>query len=103
MPKRSTGPDLSALHLGLEFVGGTLLFAGLGYWLDGRWGTSPWLAVTGGALGLAGGMWLLIKEAMKVNRDAAARFGKTKRNEPSAGGEPTDRKQDDRHTPAGPA
>ena len=77
MSKRVNGPDLSGLHLGLEFVGGTLIFAGLGYWLDGRWDTSPWLTITGGALGLAGGMWLLIKESIRVNRAASKRFGKS--------------------------
>ena len=80
------GTDLSQLHLGLEFVGGTLLFAGLGYWLDGRWGTAPWLAVIGGALGFAGGMWLLIKEAMKANREAARKFGKRDFNAEDAEG-----------------
>lgn len=27
--------------------------AGLGYWLDQRWGTSPWLLIIGAGLGLA--------------------------------------------------
>ncbi|MEM7577967.1 MAG: AtpZ/AtpI family protein [Planctomycetota bacterium] len=87
MAKRTKGPDLSQLHLGLEFVGGTLLFAGLGWWLDSRWGTEPWLAVTGGALGFCGGMWLLVKEAMKANRAAAAKFGKREKSSdaPNAG------------------
>jgi F0F1-type ATP synthase assembly protein I len=68
--------DLSQLHLGLEFVGGTLLFAALGWWLDSVFDTAPWLVVLGGSLGFAGGMWLLIKEAMKANRAAAAKFGR---------------------------
>jgi F0F1-type ATP synthase assembly protein I len=28
-----------------------VLPAGLGYWLDGRWGTEPWLLVVGAFLG----------------------------------------------------
>ncbi|MEM1446846.1 MAG: AtpZ/AtpI family protein [Planctomycetota bacterium] len=89
MAKRD-GTDLSQLHLGLEFVGGTLLFAGLGWWLDSRWGTEPWLAITGGALGLAGGMWLLVKEAMKANREAAAKFGKASSRQATESTEPTE-------------
>lgn len=27
--------------------------AGLGYWLDQRWGTAPWLLIVGAGLGLA--------------------------------------------------
>jgi F0F1-type ATP synthase assembly protein I len=30
-----------------------VLPAGLGYWLDGRWGTQPWLLVVGTVLGFS--------------------------------------------------
>ena len=32
-----------------------LAFGGIGYWLDGRFGTKPWLLLTGLILGMIGG------------------------------------------------
>jgi len=37
--------------LGLQFVVTLALFGGLGWWLDGKWSTTPWLLVTGVFLG----------------------------------------------------
>ncbi|MBL8857294.1 MAG: AtpZ/AtpI family protein [Planctomycetes bacterium] len=37
--------------LGLQFALTLLLLGALGWWLDGRWGTEPWLLVTGILLG----------------------------------------------------
>lgn len=37
--------------LGLQFVVTLALFGALGWWLDGLWGTRPWLTVTGILLG----------------------------------------------------
>jgi len=42
--------------MGIELVVSVLLFAGLGYWLDGRFGLSPVLTIIGGVLGLAAGL-----------------------------------------------
>jgi ATP synthase protein I len=54
--------------VGVEFIIAVLLFGGLG-WLADRWlGTRPWLMLTGGALGFAGGLWLLIKMARRSFR-----------------------------------
>ena len=43
--------------VGLEMA----LPPGLGYWLDGRWGTEPWLVICGAVLGFAGGFWHLLQ------------------------------------------
>lgn len=43
--------------IGLEMV----LPAGLGAWLDSRWGTSPWLVIMGAILGFAVSMWHLAR------------------------------------------
>jgi F0F1-type ATP synthase assembly protein I len=43
---------------------GAVLPAGLGYWADSRWGTSPWLVGLGGALGFA----FLMYEVMKLTK-----------------------------------
>jgi F0F1-type ATP synthase assembly protein I len=57
------------LHVGFEFIVATLLFGGLGWYLDRRWDMAPWLMITGGALGFAVGMWLMVKAAMKMFHD----------------------------------
>ena len=35
--------------------------AAFGYWLDGRWGTKPWLVIIGAVLGFSTGMLQLLK------------------------------------------
>ena len=50
---------------GMELAAGIGLFAGLGYLLDWWLGSLPWFTVTGALLGLAAGMYQLIKA---VNR-----------------------------------
>jgi len=38
-----------------------VLPAALGYWLDGKWGTSPWLVISGACLGFLASMLELLK------------------------------------------
>ena len=52
------------MGLGLEMAAGVGLGVFVGWWLDGRYGWSPWGTVIGSMLGLAGGMYLLIKQAL---------------------------------------
>ena len=42
-------------------VGGIVFLGGLGYWLDGRWNTAPWLLLTGLMLGIVVGFYELVK------------------------------------------
>jgi F0F1-type ATP synthase assembly protein I len=57
------------LGLGLE----TAIGAGIGYavgaWLDRRYGWAPWGVTVGTLLGVFAGMYLLIKEGLRMNRD----------------------------------
>lgn len=55
--------------IGFEFVAAILIFGGLGYWLDGRWKTSPWLLIVGCGLGFTMGLYLMIKAANRTFRD----------------------------------
>ncbi len=55
-----------AISMGIEIAGGVGLGILVGYWLDGRYGWSPWGVVIGAIVGLAGGMYLMIKEALKL-------------------------------------
>jgi F0F1-type ATP synthase assembly protein I len=49
-------------------VGVTLGYA-VGWWLDRKFGWSPWGVTVGSLLGVAAGMYLLIKEALRMNKD----------------------------------
>lgn len=47
--------------LGLQFAVTILVFGALGYWLDTRLGTRPWLMIVGVFAGFAGGLLSLIR------------------------------------------
>jgi ATP synthase protein I len=57
------------LGIGLEMAVGVGLGYIVGAWLDRRHGWSPWGVVIGTLVGVAAGMYLLIKEAMRINRN----------------------------------
>lgn len=42
------------LGLGTSLAATVLAGLGVGYWLDRRWGTEPWLLIAGAVLGLLG-------------------------------------------------
>lgn len=53
-----SGPVAGASY---TLIGAILLLGGIGYFLDGRLGTRPWLVVTGLLLGIVVGFYELIK------------------------------------------
>ena len=55
--------------MGFQLVGTTLLLAAIGYELD-KYNTwmSPWGLLTCTVIGMVGGMYLLIKEALRINK-----------------------------------
>ena len=53
-----SGPVAAASY---SLIGAILLLGGLGYFLDGRLGTRPWLTVAGLFLGIVVGFYELIK------------------------------------------
>lgn len=57
------------LGLGLEMAVGVGLGYVVGSWLDKKYGWAPWGVLVGSMLGLAGGMYLLIKQALRMNKD----------------------------------
>lgn len=50
--------------LGMEMMMGVLLGVLVGWWLDKKLDWTPWGTIVGSMLGLAGGMYLLIKQAI---------------------------------------
>lgn len=57
--------------LGLEFAGVVAVFAYLGYKADERWHWSPWGVLIGTAIGVAGGIYWLAREGMRMMRDSS--------------------------------
>jgi ATP synthase protein I len=56
--------------LGLEFALSVLLGLFVGRWLDGKIGTTPWLALAGFGFGVAAGGRAIYRAAREANRQA---------------------------------
>jgi F0F1-type ATP synthase assembly protein I len=54
--------------VGFELAGGVAVFCLIGYFIDERMGTSPVGLITGAILGIIGGVYLLIKQALIINK-----------------------------------
>jgi F0F1-type ATP synthase assembly protein I len=55
--------------VGLQVAIGVGVGYAVGWWLDKRYGWSPKGVVIGSMIGLAGGLYLLIKDAIRINKD----------------------------------
>ena len=60
----------SFLTLGLQLAISVVVFFFIGYWLDGKFGTSPWGTIGGAFLGAAGGLTKFLKEAIALGKRA---------------------------------
>ena len=67
----STRDHLEITTLGTEFAVSEIICAGAGYWLDQRFGTSPWLLVAGAVAGFALGLYQVIRGAGKMAKKNA--------------------------------
>ena len=56
--------------VGLELAGATAGLALVGYWVDGRFHTSPWGILIGVVIGIVGGLYNLIRESLAAVREA---------------------------------
>jgi F0F1-type ATP synthase assembly protein I len=56
--------------VGLELAGATAGLAFVGYWIDHRFGTQPWGILGGFIIGLAGGLYNLVRESLEAVREA---------------------------------
>ncbi|QDU32832.1 Putative F0F1-ATPase subunit (ATPase_gene1) [Poriferisphaera corsica] len=62
-------------HMGLEFAGAAVILTLIGwYFVDLKFDTGPWGALTGFAIGFIGGFYLFIKEALLANRLAQKHY-----------------------------
>jgi hypothetical protein len=62
------GGDYRGLAYGLQILVGVGLGYLVGLWLEKRYGWSN-AVVIGSCVGLAGGLYLLIKDAIRINKD----------------------------------
>ncbi len=53
--------------MAVEFVGMVLVLGYIGYRLDESRGWSPWGSLAGFLIGTAGGLWLMVRQANKIN------------------------------------
>lgn len=56
-------------HLGLTFALSVVLFFFAGYWLDGKIGTRPLLAIVGAFLGATGGFINLVRTLNRIQKE----------------------------------
>jgi F0F1-type ATP synthase assembly protein I len=61
---------------GIQFALTTALFAFMGLYVDRHWNTSPWAILGFTSLGFVGGLYLLIKDALKENAGPSKKAGK---------------------------
>lgn len=57
--------------LGLEFAVAEALGVWVGYWLDGKLGTRPWMLLLGACAGFSLGLYLVLRAAKEMTRDNA--------------------------------
>lgn len=67
---RQAGPYMT---LGIQLVLTMVALGALGWWLDGRLNTAPWLMVSGLLMGAVGGMLNVIRMALRSSKESAAR------------------------------
>ena len=70
MAKQNDGPQPAAMAMiGLQVAVGVAVGYFVGRWLDRRYGWSPNGVIVGPMIGLAGGLYLLIRESIRINKD----------------------------------
>lgn len=67
-PRREPSP-MALMGSGVEFAGVVVLLTLGGWWLDGKWDTSPWFMLAGLLVGTVGGMYRLYLEGKRFFRN----------------------------------
>jgi len=76
LPPRNDDPDSRQAQqwhqlagVGIEFIVAVMLFGAIGWWVDGKLNTRPWLMLVGGLVGFAVGLWLMLRTAFRSFKD----------------------------------
>ncbi len=71
------------MGLGLTWAMATLLFLAVGWWLDTKLGTAPWLLIVGAFLGASAGFYYLYQNVVvEAREEQEAREERRARKEP---------------------
>lgn len=54
--------------LGTEFAVAEILGTGIGFWLDKKWGTTPWLLIAGAVAGFGLGLYIILRTAKQLQQ-----------------------------------
>jgi ATP synthase protein I len=91
---------LRSYGIGFEFATAVAVFGLIGYWVDRKFGSSPWGVLVGTGLGLTGGTYNLIRESLTAFRrlpkthrrddQPPDQSGKTGRDRPDDGTPPNE-------------
>jgi F0F1-type ATP synthase assembly protein I len=74
--QRPTGPSADFFRysgLGLGFAATVGVFGLVGYWLDARLGSGPWILIAGVFLGFALGLFSMVKKLPARSSDSPSR------------------------------
>ena len=71
-PPGLRGAGASYMTLGLQLGLSVVAFLFLGRWLDGKFGTDPWLMLAGLVLGATGGLIAFLKQAADMGKSEDA-------------------------------
>lgn len=79
--KESKRYNARGLTVGFEIAGAVGVLCLLGYWFDRSLGTSPWGIVIGACLGIVGGLYNVVRPAVRsmLNDRASRRNGRPDR------------------------
>ncbi|MBI4371565.1 MAG: AtpZ/AtpI family protein [Elusimicrobia bacterium] len=55
-----------AVSVGWELASFSLLGFGLGYWIDGRWGSSPWGILVSTLFGIVLGLYRVVRGVLRA-------------------------------------
>jgi F0F1-type ATP synthase assembly protein I len=69
MPDRKEPGWVAYATYGFEVAAGVGLGVVVGMWLDRRYHWTPWGMVIGAAVGIIAGMYAMIRDALRANRD----------------------------------
>jgi hypothetical protein len=58
--------------MGLELAGAIVLLGLIGWFIDGKYGTGPWFAVTGAVIGIIGGGYNFLRRAKAMSKAGSA-------------------------------
>lgn len=68
MATKQNATGMRYAGLGFELAASVLVLTLLGWWADRHFGSAPWGVLTGALIGLVGGMYNLVRQALESVR-----------------------------------